>query len=72
METRFTDLYDHRAEIEARFGAELSWEPLDDRRASRVATYTPGDVTQADRHDQYIEWFITSLERLHAALDSFA
>ena len=72
MEARFSELYEHRSEIEAAFGGELDWEPLDHRRASRVATCTPGDVTQADRHEQYIEWFITSLERLRTALDPFA
>jgi hypothetical protein len=50
------------AEIEARFGAGLSWEPLENRRASRIAIYTPGDVTQSDLHDDHIKWFVSSLE----------
>ncbi len=37
--------------FEARFGGELDWEPLDNRRASQIAIYMPGDVTQADHHD---------------------
>ena len=72
VEERFSQLFGHRADIEMRFGGELSWEPLEGRRASRVATYTPGDITQVDHHDQYIEWFITSLERLRRALDPCA
>jgi hypothetical protein len=72
VETRFGELYMHRVEIEAAFGAELSWEALDGRRASRVATYTDGDVTQVDRHAEFIEWFIRGLEQLRSALDSYA
>ena len=33
----FDDLHSHRAEITQQFGAELSWERLDNRRASRIA-----------------------------------
>jgi hypothetical protein len=72
VETRFGDLYQHRDEIEAAFGGELSWEALNGRRASRIATYTEGDVAQADRHDEFVEWFIGSLEKLRSALDSYA
>ena len=72
VETRFAKLYEHREEIETVFGDELSWEALDSRRASRVAAYTDGDVTQVDRYDEFVEWFIKSFERLRAALDSYA
>ncbi len=72
VEARFRDLYEQRAGVEARFGGELSWEPLENRRASRIAVYASGDVTQADRHDEYIKWFISSLEQLRAALDPLA
>jgi hypothetical protein len=72
VESRFGELYERRADIEARFGGQLDWEPLDNRRASRVGICMLGDVTQSDRHDDYIKWFIASLERLRAALDTFA
>lgn len=68
---RFGELYEHRQAIETTFGDELSWEQLEGRRASRVAAYRPGDVTDADRHNQYIDWFMTTLERLKAALDPY-
>lgn len=72
VEARFSELYENRGQIEAAFGAELNWEPLGQRRAARVATYMPGEVTQVDRHDEFVEWFIKSLERLRSALDSYA
>jgi len=41
-------------------------------RASRIATYTEGDVMQTDRHDEFVEWFIGSLEKLRSAVDFYA
>jgi hypothetical protein len=32
----------------------------------------PGDVAQTDHQGEYIKWFLSSLEKLRAALDSFA
>lgn len=54
------------------FGAGLTWEPLDGRRASRIAAYGAGDIMQVDNHEEYIGWFLTSLEQLRAALDPYA
>lgn len=72
VEAAYGALRARREEIEERFGGELEWEPVEDKRASRIAVYTVGDISQADRHDEFIEWFIRSLERLKAALDPFA
>jgi hypothetical protein len=71
VEQRFGTLYDHREAIEATFGDALSWEPLERRRASRIAAYGPGDIAEVDHHDEYIDWFLSSLERLRAALDPY-
>jgi len=72
VEAFFGALLAHRAEIDQSFGGDLRWEAIDAKRASRIAAYTPGDVSQVDHHDEFIEWFITSLERLRAALDPYA
>ena len=61
-------LSEHRADIEALYGGSLEWEPLPDRRACRIAAYTPGDVTQADQHEAYIDWLIDTGTRLRHAL----
>ena len=71
VERHFGELYEHREAIEETFGGPLSWEPLEGRRASRIACYGSGDVTEVDKHDQYIDWFLTTFERLRGALDPY-
>jgi Domain of unknown function (DUF4268) len=71
VERRFGELYEHREAIDAAFGAQLVWEPLEGRRASRIAAYRSGDVTDVDKHDEYIDWFVKTFERLRVALDPY-
>jgi hypothetical protein len=71
-EAIFAVLHNHKDEIEAQFGAQLSWEPLPARRACRVAVYTFGDVAQPDSYDEYIEWFISVGTRFRSAFDPYA
>ena len=72
VQKQYNDLYQHRDEIEARFGDQLSWESLESRRASRIAILGHGAIAQTDRHEEFIDWFMTNLERLRAALDPYA
>jgi hypothetical protein len=68
----FAQLLGHQAEIEASFGAALSWEPMPNRRAARLAVYEAGEVTIGGAHDGYIDWFIDVGTRLRQALAPWA
>jgi hypothetical protein len=70
--SRFAGLVARRSEIETSFGGALSWEELPGRRASRVAAYRDGDVTETAAYDEYIDWFIETGTRLRSALDPYA
>jgi len=68
----YSRLLGHRERIETIYGGPLSWEELPDRRASRIADYTDGDVTDTDAHDRFIDWFFDSGARLRQAIDAVA
>lgn len=68
---RFRAIHEHRAEMEAAFGASLSWEPMDGYKATRVAAYGElVDVSQVERWEAWIDWLIVTGERLRAALQA--
>jgi hypothetical protein len=54
--------------LEQAYGRLLEWEELPSRQACRVGDYTEGDVTQTERHDEYIEWFLDAGERFRRAM----
>lgn len=63
-----------RSEIEQSFGAKLDWEPHEDYRFSRVATYLPGSMTieEADedpeRRQEAKQWLVDAMGRLRGAM----
>ncbi|MFW6183082.1 MAG: DUF4268 domain-containing protein [Chloroflexota bacterium] len=46
----FDALHERREEIESKVGAELRWQRLDQRRASRIAQTFPGHITDSEEH----------------------
>jgi hypothetical protein len=64
----FEALATQRETIESAYGEPLEFEPLEGRRASRIADYTDGDVTEEDRHEEFIQWFLDSGRRMRRAL----
>lgn len=69
VEWYFQHLLAHRALIEQTYGRPLSFEELPTKRASRIADYLDGcDVTEVDRHGEFVVWHIDAGERLRAAL----
>jgi len=68
----FTALRERAGALESVFGGPLEFEELPDKRASRIAVYRDGDVSETDRHDEFIDWMFTTGARLRAAFDSVA
>lgn len=65
----FGNLSRHRAEIESSMGQPLEWEPLEKRRASRIALYTEGSFNDGpEKLDRLVDWAVENSLRLHHAL----
>lgn len=60
----FDILFAQKHSLESAMGSELTWERLDERRASRVALYRAGSIDSPTEELQEIQsWAIASLER---------
>lgn len=57
----FDWLFEQRSLIEQECGESLSWERLDDRRASRIAIYREGTIDDETMLDEYRQWAIARL-----------
>lgn len=74
-ETTTTELYnwlhEQRHDIEAVFGAELSWNRLDGRRASVINTDYPNEVSVEDRDTwpTLWGWLVVTMGQLAKAID---
>lgn len=71
VDSVFAALLNHRGEIEARYGSELTWERTSGR-ASRVCADADGDIIQTGRHPEFIEWFLDAQRRLRDAVRAVA
>jgi Domain of unknown function (DUF4268) len=67
----YRKLEEHKQEIEAAFGGPLSWEPLEGKRASRIATYRDGAIEGREQWPEYQQWLLQNLGRLRQAIQSF-
>ena len=63
----FDALYMNRAELEARFGAELEWQRLDDKKASRIKYRQAVDGYDEANWPEMIAWLTKHFPRLDAA-----
>jgi hypothetical protein len=65
----FDKLFNMKGEIEDSLGQEISWERLDDKRASRLALYIDGSIEESDAELEKVKnWHIEQLLKLKAAL----
>lgn len=61
----FDALFDNREVIEAELGEAVSWERLDNKRASRIAIYTDGSIeSPSDVQERLRSWSIDKLLKL--------
>lgn len=59
-----------RAAIERAYGETLEWEPLPDRKGSRIAAYFSGSIEVQDAWPEYVDWFLDSQRRLRRAVEA--
>ena len=58
----FDWLYEQRDEIHSKFGYELTWERLDEKRASRIAIYRNGSIQSSEEELAEVKaWHIENL-----------
>ena len=68
----FDNLYAQRSALENVLG-ELSWERIDDKRASRIALYHPGEVTDDEEKLKALrEWAVEKMIALWNTLEPIA
>ena len=63
----FDQLERERQEIEGRFGAELQWQRLDDKKASRICYQHPFNGFDEDNWQEMIEWLCKYVDKLEEA-----
>ena len=69
---RFDKLCEHKKEIEEKFGSELSWERLDEKRASRIAVKIEGvGLNDKDKWKMLQNQMIDNMIKLEKATKNY-
>ncbi|AXA41639.1 DUF4268 domain-containing protein [Rhizobium leguminosarum] len=63
----FDRLEADRSAIEARFGGEMSWSRLDERKQSRISYSHPFDGFEADNWPEMLDWLSEHIRKLEGA-----
>lgn len=65
----FDRIYAHKEALEASLG-EISWERIDDKRATRIALYYPGDITAGENELAALrEWASDSMAAFQKTIE---
>ena len=64
----YDKLHKQRASVEADFGASLSWQRLDDKRASRISFTTSGGWVDDRTWSFAVEHSVKAMQKLYGAL----
>ena len=69
----YDGLFDRKEEIELAFGQPLSWERLDQRRASRLGIYRTGSIDDSAAELRVIEdWMVENLLKFKEIVNPLA
>lgn len=63
----FDLLYARKDEIENRFGAELNWLRLDDKKSSRISYGQAFDGSDQEKWPEISAWLVAHIQRLEKA-----
>lgn len=64
----FEDFLARRDEIEAKYGRQLDFQRLPNKRGCRIADHQIGEVRDEEHWNEYIRWFLDAGLRLRRAL----
>jgi hypothetical protein len=65
----FDELYRQKAALEEALDTGVSWERIDDKRASRIAIYKDGSISDSeDKLNQLREWAVDTMIRFYNAI----
>jgi len=68
----FDTLFSKKSEIEKKFGDQLNWERLDDRKSSRISYLLPSvNYFNKDEWPKIIDFLITNINKLEAATKGY-
>ena len=67
----FDYLFDKKEEIENKFGNNLTWERLDDKRASRIKYETNGNVFEKEQWEAMSNFMIESMIKLENTFKNY-
>lgn len=67
----FDALREKQRQIDQTMGEELDWDRLDERRASRISLYFPGEIRVADeeRWPEARDWLIQAMGKMRGTFD---
>ncbi|RZK13237.1 MAG: DUF4268 domain-containing protein [Flavobacterium sp.] len=68
----FDALYKHQIEIESKFGEDLEWERMDDKKSSRLSLYKAGlNYFHEEEWPEIIGFLIENLNKMDSAVNSY-
>lgn len=62
----FDTLYEQKENFESQLGP-IEWERLDNKRASRIAIYRDGHITEEQKHAELRSWAVSTFNKFYAA-----